>query len=76
MILFYIIYYLVMFICILVHDYNLSFIGSPCYNVGCYKYNSIRSYYVIILCNIYWFEKYLLLMKGDSKYSSIGLYLV
>ncbi len=34
--------------CILVHDYNLCFTGYPCYNVGCYKYNSTRHYYIVI----------------------------
>ncbi len=34
--------------CILVHAYNLCFTGSSCYNVGCYNYNSIRPYYIVI----------------------------
>ncbi len=32
----FILYYLVMCFCILVHDYTLPFIGSPCYNVSYY----------------------------------------
>ncbi len=34
--------------CVLVDDYNLSFTGSPCYNDGCYNYNSIQPYYIVI----------------------------
>ncbi len=30
------------------HDYTLSFIGYPCYNVGCYNYNSIGPYYIVL----------------------------
>ncbi len=32
----------------LVHDYILCFIGSPCYNVSYYNYNSIWPYYIVI----------------------------
>ncbi len=41
----FILYYLVVFFCILVHDYNLCFTGF-CYNVGHYNYNSIWPYYI------------------------------
>ncbi len=44
----FILYYLVMCFCILVHDYTLWFIGSPCYNVSYYNYNSIWPYYIVI----------------------------
>ncbi len=41
-------YYLVMFFCILIHDYTLCFIGStcifPCYKVSYYNYISIWPY--------------------------------
>ncbi len=37
-----------MFFCILVHDYNLCFTGSPCSNVCCYNYNSILPHYIVI----------------------------
>ncbi len=37
-----------MLFCILVYDYTLCFIASPCYNVGCYNYNSMRPYYMVI----------------------------
>ncbi len=38
-------YFSNVFFCILVHAYILWFIGSPCYKVGCYNYNSIWPYY-------------------------------
>ncbi len=42
-----ILFYFILFsniFCILVHNYTLCFIGSPCYNVGCYNYNTIWPY--------------------------------
>ncbi len=36
------------FFCILVHDYTLYFIGSPCRNVSYYNYISITHYYIVI----------------------------
>ncbi len=35
-------------LCILVHDYILCFIGSPCYNVSYYNYILVQPYYIVI----------------------------
>ncbi len=35
-----------------VHNYNLCFIGSPCYSISCYNYNSIWPYYSYSLYSI------------------------
>ncbi len=36
------------FFCILVHDYTLYFIGSPCCSVSYYNYISVWPYYIVI----------------------------
>ncbi len=40
-------HYVEIFVCILVHDYTLCFIGSPCCSVS-YYYISIWPYYIVI----------------------------
>ncbi len=46
-----ILFYFILFsnvFCILVHDYTLCFIGSPCCSVSYYNYNSIWHYEIVI----------------------------
>ncbi len=45
------IFYFILFsnvFCILVHDYTLCFIGSPCCSVSYYNYISVSPYYIVI----------------------------
>ncbi len=53
--------------CILVHDYNLCFNGSPCYNVGYYSDNSIWPYYIVI--HLKSWGKWLKLIINGKVYS-------
>ncbi len=43
-------FYFILFnvFCILVHDYTLCFIGSPCCSVSYYSYISVWPYYIVI----------------------------
>ncbi len=61
-----ILFYFILFgkvFCILIHDYNPWFTGSHCNNVGCYNYNSIWPYYIVIHVTYYtmeqWFTRYI-----------------
>ncbi len=48
LILFYFILFSNVFFCILVHDYTLCFIGSPCCSISYYNYISVWPYYLVI----------------------------
>ncbi len=45
---YFILYYFVMFsFCILIHDYTLCFVGSPCCSLSYYNYISVWPYYIV-----------------------------